>query len=104
MAEAPEPAVSAYAAVFPSVNPLDGIRITIADEVARIAGVGKALAFDCLDRTATLDTGDLLLAVPRLRVTGLLPKKLASKIASEVMLMNTIYALSPCPSLIADLV
>lgn len=67
-----------------SHNPLNNFRSLIADEIARITGVEKSLAFDGLDRTATLDAGDLLFAVPRLRLKGTSPKELAAKIASQV--------------------
>lgn len=76
---------SNYPNAYPLINPLDAFRIVIADEVARIANVPKELVFDGLGRTATLDTGDLLLAVPRLRVKTIPPNDLAIKIASEVI-------------------
>ncbi|KAJ6782418.1 hypothetical protein PWT90_08165 [Aphanocladium album] len=74
---------------FPEKNPLDRLRVCIAIEVSRVVNVEKALVFKGLDRAAALDSGDLLLAVPRLRVKGVEPRALAIKIASEFDISQT---------------
>lgn len=81
---APGLQLKAYPNAFPQTNILDEIRIEISDQVARIAHVEQTAVFDGLDRAAALDSGDLLIAVPRLRVKGISPKDLAVEIASKV--------------------
>ncbi|KAI9690685.1 MAG: hypothetical protein M1820_009919 [Bogoriella megaspora] len=72
-----------YQDAFPTRNPTDALRIAVADELSAVSGVDKKLIYPGLAWTNTLDKGDLLLAVPRLRVKGASPADLASKWASE---------------------
>ena len=73
-----------YRDAFPSRNPTDVFRVAIADQLATVSGVDKNLIYSGLAWTNSLDKGDLLLAVPRLRVKGTPPAELATKWASEV--------------------
>ncbi|KAI1367160.1 arginyl-tRNA synthetase [Xylaria arbuscula] len=67
----------------PCFNPVDRFREVISEQVARILGTDAKLVFAGLDRTSTLDKGDLLLAVPRLRLKGVPHAELAAKVAAE---------------------
>ncbi|KAJ3497625.1 hypothetical protein NLG97_g1758 [Lecanicillium saksenae] len=87
--QAPGLTQATYPDAFPERNPLDRLRIYIADEISRILDVEKTLVFGGLDRAASLDSGDLLLAVPRLRIQGIKPGELAVKIASQFDLRLT---------------
>lgn len=79
-----QPAVSSSAPDCP--NPLDRFRVAISDQIGRILGVNAKLVFDGLDRAATLDKGDLVLAIPRLRQKGVPHAALGAKVAAEVSL------------------
>jgi hypothetical protein len=54
----------------PTTNPVDIFRCVIAHHLAPITGVDIKLVYPALEWTQTLDKGDLVLAVPRLRVKG----------------------------------
>jgi arginyl-tRNA synthetase len=54
----------------PTSNPVDIFRCVIAHQLAPITGVDIKLVYPALEWTQTLDKGDLILAVPRLRVKG----------------------------------
>jgi len=75
---------SDYPAAYPDLNPLDHYRILVADRVATALEVDRNLVFSCTDRTTTLETGDLILAAPRLRLKGIPPSDLAEKIVATV--------------------
>ena len=64
---------------FPDVNVVDLIRNYISVELSKISGVDKTLIYPALEWTNTLDRGDLLIPVPRLRIQGANPKDLASE-------------------------
>ncbi|KAI1500274.1 arginyl-tRNA synthetase [Biscogniauxia marginata] len=68
---------------FPDLNPLDRFRVAIAEELSRICHIDRSLALSCLDRPTTLDNGDLILIVPRLRMKGVAPAELTKKIVAE---------------------
>jgi arginyl-tRNA synthetase len=73
-----------YPDAFPQINPLDYYRIMIAYEISRLTDVDKISVFSSLDHTSVPEHGDLMLAIPRLRIKGVLPIDLGQKIASEV--------------------
>ncbi|KAK3936176.1 arginyl-tRNA synthetase [Diplogelasinospora grovesii] len=77
---------AAFPSAFPDLNALDRYRVAIATELARIANVAPNLVYAGLDRASTLDFGDLVFAVPRLRVKGIKPQDLAQKLACELKL------------------
>ncbi|KAI9840681.1 MAG: hypothetical protein M1838_003948 [Thelocarpon superellum] len=66
-----------------SFNPVDLYRSYVSRDVAQILGIDKEIVFSCLDFSTTLEKGDLVLPCPRLRIKGVKPADLASKIASE---------------------
>jgi arginyl-tRNA synthetase len=59
-----------YDGAAPSINPVDIYRSVITEELAKIAELDASLIYPALEWTSTLDKGDLILAVPRLRVKG----------------------------------
>ncbi|KAK3372299.1 arginyl-tRNA synthetase [Podospora didyma] len=67
----------------PSTNPLDILRLAIAKELAHATGLDAGFIFASLDRSATIDKGDLILAVPRLRIKGKPPAAQAEKLALQ---------------------
>ncbi|SCU82028.1 LANO_0B04896g1_1 [Lachancea nothofagi CBS 11611] len=62
---------------FPQVNVVDLMRNYITVELSKISGVDAKLIYPALEWTNTLDRGDLLIPVPRLRIKGANPKDLA---------------------------
>jgi arginyl-tRNA synthetase len=73
---------------FPRINLLDHYRIALADELARLTGItDRNVIFSGLDRAPILERGDLVLAVPRLRIKGGSPIELCQKLAREVSLL-----------------
>lgn len=66
--------------LFPKTNVMDTYRIAIIDEVHRITGVDKAIIRPAVAWTQTLEHGDLVLAVPALRLKGQPPAEVAEKI------------------------
>lgn len=70
---------------FPSINPFDIYRIHLANNLSEVTGVQPKTIYPLLQRTATLDKGDLLLPVPALRIKGDKPDVLASRWADQVV-------------------
>ncbi|CAI4056172.1 hypothetical protein N7582_000527 [Saccharomyces uvarum] len=70
-----EPAVAEGS--HPDVNVVDLMRNYISQELSKISGVETSLIFPALEWTNTMDRGDLLIPVPRLRIKGANPKALA---------------------------
>ncbi|CAI4058938.1 arginine--tRNA ligase SKDI_04G5520 [Saccharomyces kudriavzevii IFO 1802] len=70
-----EPAVTKDS--HPDVNVVDLMRNYISQELNKISGVDPSLIFPALEWTNTMDRGDLLIPVPRLRIKGANPKNLA---------------------------
>ncbi|KAF2251649.1 putative Arginyl-tRNA synthetase, cytoplasmic [Trematosphaeria pertusa] len=68
---------------FPSMNPFDVYRIHLANGLSEVTGVQPKTIYPLLQRTTTLDKGDLLLPVPALRIKGERPDMLASRWADE---------------------
>lgn len=68
----------------PGQNPLDIFRSHIAERLAPLAGVDPETVFAGLDRSTKPETGDFVLAVPRLRVKGAKPQELGEKWQSQV--------------------
>lgn len=68
---------------FPDVNVVDLMRNYISEELSKISGVYTSLIFPALEWTNTLERGDLLIPVPRLRIKGANPKDLASEWAEK---------------------
>lgn len=71
---------------YPSLNPLDHYRVAIAQELSRIEpAISVQAAYDSLDRSRDLAYGDLVLALPRLRLKSD-PAQLGERLVSEVRL------------------
>ncbi|GMM58803.1 arginine--tRNA ligase [Maudiozyma humilis] len=68
---------------FPDVNVVDLMRNYIAEELNKISGVDTSLIFPALEWTNTLERGDLLIPIPRLRIKGANPKDLATEWAEK---------------------
>ena len=69
---------------YPEINPVDIYRSHITELLAPIAGVDKKIVYQALQWTNSLDKGDLVLAVPALRLKGKKPDEVAADIASKV--------------------
>lgn len=67
----------------PESNPVDIFRCYIAEVLAKTSGVDSALIYPALEWTNQFEKGDLILAVPRLRVKGK-PAELAKEWAEKV--------------------
>lgn len=68
---------------FPDHNAVDVLRNYITEELAKISGVDANIIFPALEWTNTLERGDLLIPIPRLRLKGADPKKLAEEWAEK---------------------
>ncbi|KAK6457537.1 arginyl-tRNA synthetase [Scheffersomyces xylosifermentans] len=58
----------------PEFNVIDVFRNYIASELHRVSEVDQEIIFSALDSPSTLDKGDLIIPVPRLRLKGINPK------------------------------
>lgn len=72
-------ATARYPNCHPATNPFDLYRAHLANTLATVTGVEPALIYPALQWTTGLDKGDLILAVPALRVKGRKPDELASE-------------------------
>jgi arginyl-tRNA synthetase len=73
-----------YDNCYPDLNPLDVYRSHLASILAEATGVDAKIVYGTLQWTQTLDKGDLVLAVPALRVKGKKPGDLAQEIVEKV--------------------
>lgn len=64
---------------YPEHNTLDLLKNYITDELHKLSAVDKAIIFESLDVPSTLDKGDLLIPIPRLRLKGINPKDKATE-------------------------
>ncbi|KAF2178010.1 arginyl-tRNA synthetase [Zopfia rhizophila CBS 207.26] len=62
---------------YPHLNPVDVYRIHLANALSDVTGVEPKTIYPLIQRTATLDKGDLLLPVPALKIKGDQPDVLA---------------------------
>lgn len=65
-------------------NPVDVFRAYISEQLALITGVSRDVIVPALEWTQASDRGDLVLAVPRLRVKGKKPDELAVEWSEKV--------------------
>ena len=77
----------AFKDYHPEYNPLDFYRAHIAYALAGITGVDSSIIYQAVQRVQSLDNGDLVLAVPALRLKGEKPEVLGQKWATEVFLL-----------------
>lgn len=68
----------------PTTNPVDIFRLFIAKTLASIGGVGVELIYSSLEWTQSFEKGDLILAIPRLRLKGRKPDEIANEWAAKV--------------------
>lgn len=68
----------------PTTNPVDVFRCYIADTLAPIGGVDVKLIYSALEWTQNFEKGDLILAIPRLRLKGKKPDEIAKEWAAKV--------------------
>jgi hypothetical protein len=68
----------------PTTNPVDIFRCYISDTLAGISGVDSKLIYDALEWTQSFEKGDLILAIPRLRLKGQKPDAIAKEWAEKV--------------------
>lgn len=57
-----------YSNSNPTSNPVDIFRCYVAEALSKVSGVDIDLVYPALEWTQTFDKGDLILAVPRLRI------------------------------------
>lgn len=67
-----------------TTNPIDVFRSYITKTLSEISGVDANLIYPALEWTTGFDKGDLVLAVPRLRIKGKQPAELAKEWAEKV--------------------
>lgn len=71
---------------YPDINPVDIYRSHITSILHDITGVDSSIIYPALQWTATLEKGDLMLAIPALRVKGKpddLGKQWLEKVSSD---------------------
>lgn len=68
----------------PTTNPVDIFRCYISETLAGISGVDSKLIYDALEWTQSFEKGDLILAIPRLRLKGQKPDVIAKEWAEKV--------------------
>lgn len=69
---------------FPAHNVVDVLRTEVATKLLAVSGVDVETIVPALDWPSTMDKGDLILAVPRLRVKGAKPQELAEQWALKL--------------------
>ncbi|ODV77590.1 arginyl-tRNA synthetase [Suhomyces tanzawaensis NRRL Y-17324] len=78
-----QPDSSAQPLSHPDYNVVDVMRNYITNELHNISEVSKDIIFQALDSPNTLDKGDLIIPVPRLRLKGVNPKEKAAEWAAK---------------------
>lgn len=95
------------------LNPVDIFRTHISNELSKISGVPGETIYPALEFTNNADRGDLLIPVPRLRVKGAAPAKLAeewaaafpkSELLEKVQANGVFMQFSFSPSILYELV
>lgn len=76
--------LAVFAESNPTTNPVDVFRCYIANTLAPIGGVDGKLIYSSLEWTQSFDKGDLILAIPRLRLKGKKPDEIAKEWAEKV--------------------
>ncbi|KAF4631846.1 hypothetical protein G7Y89_g6282 [Cudoniella acicularis] len=74
---------SKFPAAYPQFNPLDTYRVYLAENLSSITGLEAKTIYPLLQRTQTLDNGDLLLPVPALQIKSEKPEILAARWAEQ---------------------
>ncbi len=76
--------LTSYPNSNPELNPIDIYRSHITDQLAQITTVDPQIIYPTLQWPPSLDKGDLILAVPALRIKGKKPAELATELAEKV--------------------
>lgn len=84
-----------YEGSYPDYNTVDLLRNYITQELAKISGVEPKLIFEALEWTNTLDRGDLLIPIPRLRIKGAKPQDLATEWSEKFPLGEYLSKVEP---------
>lgn len=69
---------------YPETNPIHVYRLHVTSILEKITGVDPAIIYPAVQWTSGLDKGDLVMAVPALRVKGKKPDELAKEWAEKV--------------------
>jgi hypothetical protein len=69
---------------YPQFNPLDIFKKHIADSVSNSLGIDATTVYRNLRHTRTLESGDLKLTIPALKLQGQDPQHVATKLAEQV--------------------
>lgn len=73
-----------FPSCYPDYNPTDAHRAHIATRLSQLTKIDALIIYPTLQWAQTLDNGDLVLAVPALRVKGRQPEELAEEWARDV--------------------
>ncbi|KAL0932327.1 arginyl-trna synthetase [Colletotrichum truncatum] len=71
--------LDSFPGCYPEVNPVDVYRSHITSLLHDVTGVEKPIIYNALQWTQSLDKGDLVLAVPALRIKGKKPAELSAE-------------------------
>ncbi|TDZ61811.1 Arginine--tRNA ligase [Colletotrichum trifolii] len=71
--------LESFPGCYPDVNPVDIYRSHITSLLHHVTGVEKTIIYNALAWTQSLDKGDLVLAVPALRIKGKKPAELTAE-------------------------
>ncbi|KAK1991646.1 arginyl-tRNA synthetase [Colletotrichum falcatum] len=71
--------LESFPGCYPDVNPVDIYRSHITSLLHDVTGVDKTIVYNALQWTQSLDKGDLVLAVPALRIKGKKPAELTAE-------------------------
>ena len=72
---------------YPELNPVDIYRSHVAELLAPLTGVDSKIIYGALQWPQTLAMGDLVLAVPALRLKGKKPNELAQELGEKVIVL-----------------
>ncbi|WYZ40969.1 hypothetical protein EsH8_IV_001310 [Colletotrichum jinshuiense] len=71
--------LESFPGCYPDVNPIDIYRSHITSLLHDVTGVEKTIIYNALQWTQSLDKGDLVLAIPALRIKGKKPAELTAE-------------------------
>lgn len=77
------PALDKYPNCYPEINPVDIYRSHVTSILHKITGVDTKVVYNAVQWTMSLDKGDLVVAIPALRVKGK-PEELGKKWLEQV--------------------
>lgn len=89
------PPLDPYPNCYPDINPTDIYRSHLTSILHKITGVDTKIVYAALQWTLSLDKGDLVLAIPALRVKGK-PEELGKQWLEQVSTFRLSFL--SCPS------